>query len=312
MKTLYFQNGDAFPAFGLGTWLSKKNEVYNAVLEAIRVGYRHIDCAYIYGNEAEIGSALKFAFDSGLVKREELFITSKLWNSYHQFEQVEVAIRTSLMDLQLEYLDLYLMHWPIAFKTGHDQAKDASDLLSLEEMPVEVTWQAMEKMQQLGLTRHIGVSNFNIPKLQKLMQHANIQPEVNQIELHPYFQQPELVQFCQANWMIVTAYSPLGSRHLINGEDSITNNETVLKIAKKHACLPTQVLLAWGMRRGTAVIPKSVNPARIAENFESTSVQLDDLDMEELGKIDKNNRLSKGLYSVFPGGCYSLESIWNE
>ena len=312
MKAYYFQNGDVLPAFGLGTWLSKKDEVYNAVLEAIRIGYRHIDCAYIYGNEKEIGRALRFAFESGMVTREELFITSKLWNSYHKPNEVEIAIRTSLIDLQLEYLDLYLMHWPIAFKTGRDQARDASDLLSLEEMPVEVTWHAMERTQQMGLTKHLGVSNFNIPKLQRLMQHANIQPEVNQIELHPYFQQPELVQFCQANWMIVTAYSPLGSRHLINGEDSITNNGTVLKIAEKHACLPTQVLLAWGMMRGTAVIPKSVNPARIAENFESTSVVLDELDMEALAKIDRNSRLAKGLYSVFPGGCYSLESIWNE
>ncbi|HEX7584640.1 MAG TPA: aldo/keto reductase, partial [Prolixibacteraceae bacterium] len=131
MKQILFQNGDKLPVLGLGTWLSKKNEVYEAVLEAIRIGYRHIDCAYIYGNEAEIGLALHDAMKAGLVKREELFITSKLWNSDHAPERVETAIRKSLKDLQLDYLDLYLIHWPVAFKTGHEQAKDATDLLSL-------------------------------------------------------------------------------------------------------------------------------------------------------------------------------------
>jgi alcohol dehydrogenase (NADP+) len=310
MKQLLFQNADVFPAIGLGTYLSKKNDVYNAVVEAIRIGYRHIDCAYIYGNEAEIGSAIRFCIDGGMVTREDLFITSKLWNSDHAPERVQAAIHKSLNDLQLDYLDLYLMHWPIAFKTGHEQAKDATDLLSLEEMPISTTWKAMEATQQDGLTRHIGVSNFNIPKLQNLFQRAQQKPEVNQIELHPYFQQTELVEFCQANKVLVTAFSPLGSRHLINGEDSITNNHTVIEIAQKHACLPSQILLAWGIKRGTSVIPKSVNYVRIKENLEAGHVELDESDMIELGKIDRNIRLAKGLYCIFPNGYYNLENIW--
>jgi alcohol dehydrogenase (NADP+) len=310
MKQLLFQNGDIFPIIGLGTYLSKKNEVYNAVVEAIRVGYRHIDCAYIYGNEAEIGQALRFSIDSGIVKREELFVTSKLWNSDHAPERVEAAIRKSLNDLQLDYLDLYLMHWPIAFKTGHEQARGTSDLLTPEEMPIATTWKAMEVTQQTGWTKHIGVSNFNIPKLQKLFETALVKPEVNQIELHPYFQQDKQVRFCQENGILVTAFSPLGSRHLINDEDSITNNETVRRIAQKHACLPSQILLAWGIKRGTAVIPKSVNYTRIKENLESIVVKPDDSDMNELGKIDRNIRLAKGLYSIFTDGYYNLENIW--
>ena len=132
MNNLFFSNGDNFPQMGLGTWLSKPNEVYNAVIEAIKCGYRHIDCAYIYGNEKEIGDALNYAFKNDLVKRDEMFITSKLWNSDHAPERVEIAIRKSLKDLQLDYLDLFLMHWPVAFKSGHEQAKTANDLASLE------------------------------------------------------------------------------------------------------------------------------------------------------------------------------------
>ena len=312
MKNLLFQNGDILPSIGLGTYLSKKNEVYDAVLEAIRIGYRHIDCAYIYGNEKEIGLALQKAFKLGLVKREELFLTSKLWNSDHVPERVEVAILKSLRDLQLDYLDLYLIHWPVAFKAGHEQAKDASDLLSPDEMPVSATWKGMEKVKNAGLAKHIGVSNFNIPKLQRLMDEAEIKPEVNQIELHPYFQQNELVEFCQMNQILLTAYSPLGSRHLVHSEAGITSEKHVLEIAEKHSSSPAQVLLAWGMQRGTAVIPKSVNLGRIQENFEALNTILDVDDINIINTLERNMRVAKGLYIVLPRGCYTYENIWNE
>ena len=312
MKELLFQNGDKLPAIGLGTWLSKTNEVYEAVLAAIRIGYRHIDCAYIYGNESEIGLALRDAMKAGLVKREELFITSKLWNSDHAPERVEVAIRKSLKDLQLDYLDLYLIHWPVAFKTGHEQAKDAKDLASLVDMPLSITWQAMEGIQKNGLTRHIGVSNFNIPKLRILMGNAIIKPEVNQVELHPYFQQNELVAFCQTNDILVTAYSPLGSRHLVQSEAGLTREKTILKLAKKYDCSPAQIILAWGIQRGTTVIPKSVHTERIQENFESMKVRLDLTDITEIASLERNLRVAKGLYCVLSGGAYTLKSIWEE
>lgn len=312
MKNLLFQNGDVLPALGLGTWLSKKNEVYDAVLEAIRIGYRHFDCAYIYKNEQEIGAAIQFAMTSGWVKRNELFITSKLWNSDHEPERVETAIRRSLKDLQLDYLDLYLIHWPVAFKTGHEQAKDPSDLLSPVEMPVSFTWQAMEKMKTAGLTKHIGVSNFNKTKLQQLINSTAIHPEVNQIELHPYFQQSDLVDFCHDNGILVTAYSPLGSRHLVNSEDGLTHDKIIVEIAGKHSCSPAQVLLAWGMNRDIAEIPKSVNSNRITENFNSLNVKLDGNDLLKINSLECNRRVAKGLYCVLPGGYYTYENIWNE
>ncbi|MFZ4724367.1 MAG: aldo/keto reductase [Paludibacter sp.] len=312
MKELIFSNGDKIPTIGLGTWLSKSNEVYDAVLYAIRIGYRHIDCAYIYRNEKEIGKALTFAVNTGLVKREELFITSKLWNSDHSPERVELAIRKSLRDLQLDYLDLYLIHWPIVFKTGQELARDASDLVSLDLMPIADTWKAMEKIQQKGLTKHIGVSNFNIPKLKLLLDNSNVNPEVNQIELHPYLQQNELVNFCKGNNIILTAFSPLGSRHLMNSDAGLTREEIIISIAQKHKCSPAQVLLAWGMQRGIAVIPKSVNPTRIQENINSKSVELDNNDLIEIAGLERNLRMGKGAYCVFPDGVYTLKNIWEE
>ena len=312
MKNLLFKNGDKLPSIGLGTWLSKKNEVYDAVVEAIRFGYRQIDCAYIYQNEKEIGQAIQFAIKSGWVKREDLFITSKLWNSDHAPERVDIAIRRSLKDLQLDYLDLYLIHWPVAFKTGHEQAKDASDLLTPDEMPILTTWQAMEQSKINGLTKHIGVSNFNIQKLQKLINEAGIKPELNQFELHPYFQQTDLVDFCHKNELLVTAYSPLGSRHLVQSEAGLTREKLIVEMASKHSCSPAQVLLAWGMQRGIAVIPKSVHPVRIQENFKAIDVQLADEDVNQINSLECNLRIAKGLFCVMPGGPYTLRNIWND
>ena len=312
MKNLLFKNGDKLPSIGLGTWLSKKNEVYDAVVEAIRFGYRQIDCAYIYQNEKEIGQAIQFAIKSGWVKREDLFITSKLWNSDHAPERVDIAIRRSLKDLQLDYLDLYLIHWPVAFKTGHEQAKDASDLLTPDEMPILTTWQAMEQSKINGLTKHIGVSNFNIQKLQKLINEAGIKPELNQVELHPYFQQTDLVDFCHKNELLVTAYSPLGSRHLVQSEAGLTREKVIIEMALKYSCSPAQVLLAWGMQRGIAVIPKSVHPVRIQENFKAINIQLADEDVNQINSLECHLRIAKGLVCVMPGGPYTLRNIWND
>jgi len=312
MKVIEFINGSQLPLLGLGTWLSNKNEVYNAVFNAIGIGYRHFDCASIYGNEAEIGRALHDALKDGLVKREDLFITSKLWNSDHSPERVEIALRKSLKDLQLEYLDLYLIHWPVAFKTRHEHAGDASDLVSLDEIPLLVTWQALEKMKAANLTMHIGVSNFNILKLQKLIDEASIRPELNQIELHPYFQQKELVAFCQANKILVTAYSPLGSSHLVKSTAGLTREAVVLKISKKQACTPVQVLLAWGMQRGTSVIPKSVHTDRMLENYGALRVTLDAIDMADIATLERNLRITTGAFCALPGSSYTLKSIWEE
>ena len=312
MKQLLFKNGDVLPNLGLGTWLSKRNEVYDAVIAALKRGYRHIDCAYIYGNEAEIGKALRFAFETGVVKREELFITSKLWNSDHAPERVGPAIRRSLKDLQLDYLDLYLIHWPVAFKTGREQAKTADDLISLDEIPLIETWKAFEEIQKIGLAKHIGVSNFNIAKLKQLLAGAKTAPEVNQVELHPYLGQQELVDFCAENNVLLTAYSPLGSHHLINSEAGLTREKVVVEIAEKNNCTPAQVLLAWGMQRGISVIPKSTNAERIKENFSAVNVRLNAEDLAKVSELERNYRNSVAAFCVLPNGSYTAKSIWEE
>ena len=312
MKELKFENKDKLPLMGLGTWLSKSNEVYDAVIEAIKAGYRHIDCAYIYGNEKEIGRALAFAFSSGLVTREEMFITSKLWNSDHAPKRVAMAIDKTLTDLRLEYLDLYLMHWPIAFKGGHEQVKSVSDLVPLDEMPLEVTWDAMIAQKEAGLVRHVGVSNFSISKLQQLLEKSKTKPEVNQVEIHPYFQQNELINFCNANNILVTAYSPLGSKSLMKNDEGIQQDKIIVELAKKHNCSTAQLILAWGLQRGYAVIPKSTNKERIIENIGAFNVRLVDEDRLAIGKLDRKMRIATARYAVLPNGYYTYENIWDE
>jgi len=219
MKRLTFSNDDSMPILGLGTWKSKPGEVYKAIREAIKIGFRHIDCAAVYVNEKEIGEALKDAFIERDVSRSDLWITSKLWNSSHKPAQVKPALQKTLADLQLSYLDLYLMHWPVAYKEGIGFAQKTEEFLTQEEAPVSETWKALEDCKQLGLARHIGVSNFNIAKLQEIQDIATMLPEMNQIELHPFLPQQKLVTYCHNHKIHLTAYSPFGSLDRQNKKD---------------------------------------------------------------------------------------------
>jgi alcohol dehydrogenase (NADP+) len=317
MKTLQFKDGDQMPMLGLGTWKSKPGEVYEAVKAAIRCGYRHIDCARIYGNEAEIGKALTESFEAGVVTREEMWITSKLWNDSHAPRDVQPGLEATLKDLQLDYLDLFLMHWPVALKKGASFPLDAGKMISLDKLPVSDTWQAMETLVEKGLCRHIGVSNFSQAKLQSLVEKAQLKPELNQVELHPYLQQNELLDFCRQHGIHMTAYSPLGSPDRpdsLKAEDEpvLMEDPTIVDIANRHQVSPAQVLIAWAINRGTAVIPKSVNPQRIEQNLGAAEVALTDEDMQAIAKLDRHRRYVDGSIWVVKNGPYTLANLWDE
>lgn len=317
MKTVTFANGDQMPIFGLGTWKSAPGEVYSAVLEALKQGYRHIDCAPIYGNEAEIGKALSEAFTQGLVRREDLWITSKLWNNSHSPEDVQPALKKTLADLQIDSLDLYLIHWPVIIRKGLEFHNSGKDLLSLDEVPIADTWKVMEACQSEGLCKHIGVSNFSATKLKNLLENANQPPEMNQIELHPYLQQPAMLEFCQANNIHLTAYCPLGSadrpeRLKEVNEPILLEDETITAIAKSHNVSAAQVLIAWAVARNTVVIPKSTNPARIKQNLVALDVTLNQNDMAEIKKLNRNRRYVAGSFWTMEGSPYTLENLWDE
>lgn len=315
MQTLTFTNNDQMPILGLGTWKAAPGEVGKAVREAITAGYRHIDCAFIYGNEMEIGKAIEEAMQAGEVKRDELWITSKLWNNSHAAEQVANALQNTLQNLRLDYLDLYLIHWPVATKAEVIFPRGADDFLSLDEMPLTKTWAGMEACVRKNLTKHIGVSNFSIRNLEAISLGARITPEMNQIELHPYLQQEELRAYCRERNIHLTAYSPLGSGDRPaamkkENELSLLENPTVLRIAQTHGFSPAQVLLRWAIERDTAVIPKSVNPARLCENFQAASLELSNQDMSELAKLDIGFRYVNGEFWTIEGSPYTLDGLW--
>lgn len=317
MQTLAFSHGDKMPVLGLGTWKSSPGEVYTAVREAIRMGYRHIDCAAIYGNEAEIGAALADCFADQLVRREELWITSKLWNDCHQREDVGPALDRTLRALRLEYLDLYLVHWPVALRKGLYFPSSGQDFLSLAEVPIAETWAGMEAALESGRCRHIGVSNFNLARLSALIETARRKPEANQIELHPYLQQRELVAFCQKHGVVVTAYSPLGSGDrpaMLKSPDEpvLLDDPVVRAIAARHNATPAQVLIAWAIGRGLSVIPKSVRPERLRQNLAAAELSLTGEDMQQLLGLERGYRFIAGSIWAMDGSPYTLADLWGE
>ncbi|KAI7904318.1 NADP-dependent oxidoreductase domain-containing protein [Cokeromyces recurvatus] len=281
-KILKLNTGASFPALGLGTWQSKPEEVYDAVLTALKTGYRHIDTAYVYGNEKEVGKAIR---DSGIA-RSEIFVTTKLWNTFHRPEDVERGLENSLSNLGLDYIDLYLMHWPCAFKAGNGYvSRDEDGNVLLDDIDFTETYAAMEKLDK-NKVRAIGVSNFNIAKLEKLAKTQHTVPAVNQVELHPLLPQDELVQYCEEHNIIVTAYSPLGSTN-----SPLFKHEVVTKIAEKYNVSTAQILISWGLKRNYSVIPKSVTASRIVSNFHT--VDLKEEDFKALSKVAKEEKVQR-------------------
>jgi alcohol dehydrogenase (NADP+) len=311
-KTLTLRDGTEMPAFGLGTWLSEPGEVYDAVRAALELGYRHVDCAAIYGNEEEVGQAIADGIAAGDIARDDLWVTSKLWNDSHEPENVRPALEQTLEDLQLDRLDLYLIHWPIAFRHGVQFPEGREDYLTLEEAPLGATWQVMQSLAEKGLVGNIGVSNMGKERIE-LLDNAGAIPAVVQVESHPHLQQRELLDFCSARDIVLTAYSPLGSpgrKHRAGDEPPLLEHPTILGIADDIDATPAQVLIGWALARDTVVIPKSVNPGRIEENLGTLDVELSEEHMEQIGEMDKGYRYLDGEFFAGEDSPYEASEIW--
>lgn len=263
MDHVTLNNGLKMPQLGFGVWRVPDEQATDAVTNAIEVGYRLIDTAMIYRNEVGVGRAIK----QSSVPREELFITTKVWNSDHGYDNTLRAFDESLDRLGLDYVDLYLIHWPTP---KYDQYVE--------------TYKALEKIYRDGRAKAIGVCNFHIEHLERLMNETEVVPVVNQIECHPYLTQVEMKEFCKKHNIYVESYSPLEQ----GGE--VLSDETIVKIAEAHNKTPAQVILRWHLQEGSIVIPKSVTPSRIKENFQVFDFELSEQEMEAIHKLNKNRR----------------------
>jgi D-xylose reductase len=312
--------GQRMPAVGLGLWKIDADTVGDAVYHAIKLGYRHLDSAADYGNEKQVGEGIARALADGLCSREELWVTSKLWNTYHRREHVEAACRKSMADLGLDYLDLYLVHFPIALRYVefadryppewiYDPAA-AEPGMQLDAVPLSETWGAMEQLVEAGIARQIGVCNYSASLLHDLMSYARIKPAMLQIESHPYLTQEALLRTAQAYNIAVTAFSPLGSLSYVSldmasANDSVLTEPVVMAAAKRSGASAAQVVLRWGIQRGTAVIPKTSNPDRLIENITLSEFSLTGQEMQAISGLNQNRRFNDpGVFCELAFGTF--------
>ena len=318
-KTL--SNGIKIPCIGMGTFGSDRftaEQVSSAVSGAIRAGYRLFDCASVYGNEDLIGKVFAEAFASGTVKREELFITSKVWNDMHGKGDVLLSLAKTLKDLQLDYIDVFFVHWP--FPNYHAPGCDG-DSRNPDSRPFDTeeflsTWRQMERLVDMGLAKTIGMSNMTIPKLEAVLPHCRIRPALIEMELHPCFQQPELYDYCVAQGIQPVGFCPIGSptrpdRDKTESDIADIQQPELVDIAKAHGVHPAVICLKWAVQRGQIPIPFSIHENEYVSNLRCvTEDPLTDAEMATLKALDKNCRLIKGQVFLWPG-ANSWEDLWD-
>ncbi|MFO0013262.1 MAG: aldo/keto reductase [Planctomycetota bacterium] len=320
MKTIQLANEDSLPSVGLGFWKIDRDRTAEVAAEAVRLGYRHLDCAADYGNESEVGAGIERVLNDRICQRDALWVTSKLWNTYHRPAHVAQACRRSLKDLRIDHLDLYLIHFPIAlayvpfdvrYPAGwfFDPSGSPPRMVP-DPVPIAETWGAMERLVEEGLVRHIGVSNFGVSLLRDLLSYCTIRPSVLQVESHPYLVQAKLLRYCQSEQIAMTAFSPLGAPSYIplgmaTSADSVMGHPAIVEIAMSTGRSAAQVILRWGVQRGTSVIPKSSSAAHLSENLNLFDFALSDSQMAAIDTLDRNQRFNDpGVFCEQAFGCF--------
>ncbi|CAD7083093.1 unnamed protein product [Hermetia illucens] len=288
-------NGTQMPVLGLGTYRGKSDEVYNAVKYAIEIGYRHIDTAYYYDNEVEVGKAIREKIDQGLVKREDIYLVTKLASIHHEPSVVEYGCRTSLESLGLDYIDLYLIHFPVGVDSPDRKthAVDEKGNVKYNDVDYVDTWRAMEKLVEKGLVKSIGLSNFNSEQTKRILDICKIKPVTNQVECHIELNQKKLIEFSKKHDIVITAYCPLARPKPAEKKPAFLFSDKLIAISKKYNKTPTQIALRYLIQIGTVPIPKSVTNTRIAENIDLFDFELSADDMSVLDSLNTGQRICK-------------------